>query len=294
MAILKNDIKYHGYTHLSAIWECDITCAMAELIMLGTGNAAVTQCYNTCFAIKNVDSVFLVDAGGGNGILRQLNKAGIALQDIHHLFVTHTHTDHILGVVWVVRMIAQSMNSGKYSGNLQVSGHAEAMRVLELICRSTLPGKVCAHFGIDILFNPLSDGDAFDAAGMQAAAFDIGSTKAQQFGFCIRLPHGKRLTCLGDEPYNDRAHDYAAGADWLLCEAFCLYEDRERFKPYEKHHSTAWDAGRLAAQLGVKNLLLYHTEDKTLATRRVRYAAEAAQFYSGNIVVPDDLERITL
>ena len=111
---------------------------MAELIMLGTGNAAVTRCYNTCFALKNKDEIFLVDAGGGNGILQQLETAGIPLQSIHHLFVTHTHTDHILGVVWVVRMIAQSMNAGKYEGVLHVYGHAEAMRVLELICRSTL------------------------------------------------------------------------------------------------------------------------------------------------------------
>ena len=87
---------------------------------------------------------------------------------------------------------------------------------------------------------------------------------------------------------------YVEGADWLLCEAFCLYEDRERFKPYEKHHSTALDAGRLAAQLGVKNLLLYHTEDKTLATRKERYAAEAASQFSGKVYVPDDLEEILL
>lgn len=267
---------------------------MAELIMLGTGNAAVTRCYNTCFAVKNEESVFLVDAGGGNTILSRLEQADIPLQSIRHLFLTHTHTDHIFGVVWVVRMIAQGMNSGKYTGVLHVYGHAEAMRVLEQICRCTLPGKVCAHFGVDILFNALADGAAFEAAGMVGHAFDIGSTKAQQFGFCLTLPCGQRLTCLGDEPYNERAHDYAAGADWLLCEAFCLYEDRERFKPYEKHHSTAWDAGRLAAQLNVKNLLLYHTEDKTLSTRRIRYAAEAAQFYPGNIYVPDDLERITL
>lgn len=267
---------------------------MADLIMLGTGNAAVTQCYNTCFCIKNGAEVLLVDAGGGNGILRQLEQARIPLGSIHHLFVTHTHTDHILGVVWVVRMIGQSMNAGKYTGVLQVFGHAEAMRVLEQICRSTLPGKVCAHFGNDIQFCILEDGGVFVAAGMQGKAFDIGSTKAQQFGFMLALPNGKCLTCLGDEPYNERARDYAHGADWLLCEAFCLYEDRERFKPYEKHHSTALDAGRLAATLGVSNLLLYHTEDKTLATRCVRYAQEAAQFYSGNILVPDDLECIAL
>ena len=40
---------------------------MKELILLGTGNAMVTKCFNTCFAIRQDDEYFLVDAGGGNG-----------------------------------------------------------------------------------------------------------------------------------------------------------------------------------------------------------------------------------
>ena len=48
-----------------------------KLIMLGTGHAMVTQCYNTCFAIENNGEYFLVDAGGGNGIMSQLEKAEI-------------------------------------------------------------------------------------------------------------------------------------------------------------------------------------------------------------------------
>ena len=35
---------------------------------------------------------------------------------------------------------------------------------------------------------------------------------------------------------------------------------RDTFKPYEKCHSTALDAGKLAEELVVKNLILYHTE----------------------------------
>lgn len=58
-----------------------------------------------------------------------------------------------------------------------------------------------------------------------------------------------------------------------MSEAFCLYEDRERFQPYQKHHSTVLDAARLAERLGVKNLILYHTEDRTLDTRKSKYAA---------------------
>ena len=41
-----------------------------KLTMLGTGNAKVTECYNTCFLLSDAGRYFLVDGGGGNGILR--------------------------------------------------------------------------------------------------------------------------------------------------------------------------------------------------------------------------------
>ncbi len=265
-----------------------------SLIMLGTGNAAVTRCYNTCFALRNGSQYLLTDGGGGNGILARLEQSQVALQDIHDIFLTHAHTDHIFGVVWVVRMIAQAMNAGRYEGVLRVYGHEEVLQALELICRATLPGKVTRHIGEDVLLTPLRDGQPFSAAGMQGVAFDIGSTKARQFGFRLILPDGQRFVCLGDEPYNEKNESLARAADWLLCEAFCLNADAERFKPYEKHHSTALDAGRLAASLSVKHLVLYHTEDETLANRRSAYSAEAAQHFSGTIHVPNDGEILLL
>lgn len=265
-----------------------------ELIMLGTGNAAVTRCYNTCFALRCGEQVLLTDAGGGNEILARLEKAGIPLTAIHDLFLTHAHTDHILGCVWVIRMIAQSMNSGKYTGELRVYGHEEGLAALRQICLLTLPGKVCRHFDRDIHFCTLAHGDSFSAAGMTATAFDIGSTKARQFGYRLQLPDGQVLVCAGDEPFNEVNRSLAEGADWLMAEAFCLYADRDRFHPYEKHHSTALDAGQVAHSLGVKGIILYHTEDATLATRKTTYSAEAATHFTGRILVPDDLECITL
>ena len=41
---------------------------MEQLYVFGTGNAAVIHYYNTCFAIRNEDRFFMVDAGGGNTI----------------------------------------------------------------------------------------------------------------------------------------------------------------------------------------------------------------------------------
>ena len=268
-----------------------------QITMLGTGNATVSQIYNTCFVLQTPSTLMLVDAGGGNGILAQLKKVNVQISDIHHLFVTHAHTDHVLGVIWVIRMVAQCKG---YEGLLHVYGNDKVMKVIKTIIDMILAKKQLAKEAERVVFHQLEDGDCFEVGDMKLECFDIQSTKEKQFGFRAELPSSDEsgkplvLACLGDEPYNEQNRRYIVGADWMMCEAFCLYADRDTFKPYEKCHSTALDAGKLAEELGVKNLILYHTEEKTLANRKENYTREAAENFKGGIFVPDDLEVIEL
>ena len=276
-----------------------------KITMLGTGNATVSAIYNTCFLMDTPSTKLMVDAGGGNGVLGQLKKVGVEIADIHHLFVTHAHTDHVLGVIWVIRMVAQCKG---YEGKLHVYSHDKVITVIKTIIDMILAKKQLAKVAERVEFHELKDGDAFEVGDIHIQCFDIHSTKEKQFGFRAELPicsDAKAsadsfvsdklvLACLGDEPYNEQNRQYVEHADWMMCEAFCLYADRDTFKPYEKCHSTALDAGKLAAELDIKNLVLYHTEEKTLATRKKAYTQEAAENFKGRIVVPDDLEEIEL
>lgn len=268
-----------------------------QITMLGTGNATVSQIYNTCFVLQTPSTLMLVDAGGGNGILAQLKKVNVQISDIHHLFVTHAHTDHVLGVIWVIRMVAQCKG---YEGLLHVYGNDKVIKMIKTIIDMILAKKQLAKVAERVVFHQLEDGDCFEVGDMKLECFDIQSTKEKQFGFRAELPSSDEsdkplvLACLGDEPYNEQNRRYIVGADWMMCEAFCLYADRDTFKPYEKCHSTALDAGKLAEELGVKNLILYHTEEKTLANRKENYTREAAENFKGRIFVPDDLEVIEL
>ena len=60
------------------------------------------------------------------------------------------------------------------------------------------------------------------------------------------------------------------------------------------HHSTVREASILAQELKIPSLVLWHTEDKDLPHRKERYTKEGREFYSGNLYVPDDKERIVL
>ena len=267
---------------------------MERLLVLGTGNAGATRCYNTCFVLHDGTAPLLVDAGGGNGIFTQLERVGVRPADIHEAFLTHCHTDHLFGMIWMIRSVAQLIRAGAYEGSFTLYCHDELAGVVHSIVDMTLPPSTNQLVGDRIRIVPVEDGETRAFGSYTATFFDIGSTKARQFGFTLRLHNGKKLTCLGDEPCTPAGREHAAGSDWLLSEAFCRYADRERFKPYEKHHSTVREACETAEALGVRNLVLWHTEDTRLAERKALYTAEGRPFFSGDLFVPDDLESITL
>ncbi|MBQ6972789.1 MAG: MBL fold metallo-hydrolase [Synergistaceae bacterium] len=261
-----------------------------KITMLGTGNALVSECYNTCFILSGNGQNFLVDTGGGNGILHQLNHAGFSLCDIHDVFISHTHIDHILGAIWLIRISAQRMNKGLFPGDVNIYGHDEVIAMLDELARRLLLPYQYGFIGGRIHLHTVSAGVTREIIGHEVRFWDINSPRTKQFGFTMDC----RLAFCGDEPCKSECECHVSGCEWMIHEAFCLHSEAERFSPYEKNHSTVKDACMTAQRLGVKNLILCHTEDSDLPHRKERYTAEGRLYYSGNIFVPDDLETITL
>ena len=265
-----------------------------NITMLGTGNALVTECYNTCFILSENKNNFLVDTGGGNNVIHQIKHAGFALDDIHDIFITHSHIDHLLGLIWIIRISAQQMNKNIFSGDINIYSHDEVINLLyELVNKLLLPYQA-AFVGKRIHLITIHDGENKNITGKNFTFFNINSERTKQFGFKMIYGQDKSLTCCGDEPCHESGEHYVQNSTWLLHEAFCLYSQCEKFRPYEKYHSTVKDAAQLAQRLGVKNLLLYHTEDENLINRKFLYTSEAQKCFNGNIYVPDDLETLTL
>lgn len=263
--------------------------------MLGTGAAMVTRCYNTCFTISDDsdNEHFLVDAGGGNGIIRQLELAGIKIGQIHNAFISHNHTDHILGMIWVVRYVAQELIKNRYEGNFTIYGHRESLEAIRIMVNMLVRNKIRSYLDTRIIFHPIRHGDTAEIGGRKYDFFDIFSFKELQHGFTCTLHNGRRLAFLGDEPFNKNDEEFVRGVDIMMHEAYCKHADIEVFNPYPKQHGTVVDACNNANALGVKTLILYHTEGRTLETRQEEYGAEGRAVFKGErLYVPNDLDVI--
>lgn len=257
--------------------------------MLGTGHGTATKCYNTCFVLGQSDEYFLVDAGGGNQILRLLEEQGISLNQIHHMFITHAHSDHILGAIWMIRMAGQLILKNKYKGNLKIYANLDVIEKLSILCNLVLMSKITDLFGKRIDFILLQDGDTYAILNRKITFFDIKAKKLLQYGF--EIPEEKIVFC-GDEPLRAEHYGKVERCNYLLHEAFCLDSECEKFKPHEKQHSTVRDVCLMAEKLKVKNLILMHTEDSHIEERKVMYSEEGSKFFKGNLFVPDDGEKI--
>lgn len=130
-----------------------------KLTMLGTGNALVTECYNTCFVLEENNQYLLVDGGGGNGILHQLKHAGINWKNIKSIFVTHKHLDHITGIIWIIRMICQHMKQGEYDDDATIYAHEEAITLLIDISQKLLQKKDVEFINKRLHFKVVGDGE---------------------------------------------------------------------------------------------------------------------------------------
>lgn len=266
---------------------------MAKIIMLGTGNGGTLDLYNTCFAIQNEQGVFLIDTGGSIEIIKRLKQANIKLEEIKNIFISHSHTDHILGLIWMFKKLGIMVKHGEIKGEINIYCNDVVYEAIKGVSDYILsPGLVKAIFSITN-FVVLDDCDKYNINGIDYEFFDILAKGTKQFGFECKLDNN-RFIFLGDETLNPLLNNRIYGADYVTHEAFCLDREENIFHAYEKNHSTALSAAKTMNELNVKNLILYHTEESHGVDRKSLYLEEAQSVFKGNVIVPNDLDVIQL
>lgn len=142
---------------------------------------------NTSCVLDDGKELFLTDGTGGTDVLHCFDKMHLDWRRLHHAFLSHEHTDHFLGMVWVVRMIAEYLELDDYEEDFFLYGHSEVLDKIKAVCRMILKKRSQEYLDRRIFFVPVFDHEEKKILDYTFTFFDIESTKARQIGCCRRL-----------------------------------------------------------------------------------------------------------
>ncbi len=97
-------------------------------------------------------------------------------EEIQDIFVTHTHTDHLLGCVWMMRMALQ------FHYPLRIWSHRKVLDTLTYICHQALPPKEAENIGTLVTMNCLMD-SVYAAWATNPIALFAGNMRQGPTGF---------------------------------------------------------------------------------------------------------------
>ena len=252
---------------------------------LGTSGAvASAQRDNTSLLIEADGAAVLLDCAGS--AIQRLRRLGVDPLTLSHVVVTHLHVDHSYGLPSVVR---QSGLLGRRAPLTVVCRpeHIEPLRTLltvfRLWDRSDLFPIVLAPIDLTPGARALTTG----ALSLTTAPNDHGTMP----NFAVRAQAGNRaLVYSSDTRPCAAVAALARGSDVLIHEA--TFAERDRTPHRSQTHASAADAGRVAAEAGVRRLILthvgadYHDDLAALAD-------EAARHFGGIIEVAEELRFYT-
>ncbi|MEM7199525.1 MAG: ribonuclease Z [Planctomycetota bacterium] len=227
--------------------------------------------------VESGDLALLVDVGPGT--LRRLPEAGVGLEQIGAVLLTHYHTDHTSDLA----ALLFALRNPRYQGRppLRVFG-APGLRDLVAHLTKAWPW-LDPRGGYPLELQEIGPG-RFTVPPLQITAVPIEHT-AQSLAYRLEAPSGATAAISGDADVRDGLVDVARGVDLFVCE--CSFPDELRCDG----HLTPRLAGAAAAAADAKLLCLTHFYPEC---EGVDLAAQTRQAYTGDLVLAADLQRFDL
>jgi ribonuclease Z len=247
---------------------------MSKVVVLGTANSVPDERHeNTHLAVVTHLRTILVDCVG-NPIVR-LNKAGIELESISELILTHFHPDHVSGLPLLLMdlwLLGRKTPMSIYGLAPTLECAASMMRIFEW---DTWPGFFPVTFIPlpQIELASLLEGE--DLRVYSSPVCHLVPTIGLRFEF---LPERQVLAYSSDTSPCAAVTRLAKNANVLIHEATGLAEG----------HSSPAQAGEVAQQAGAGQLALIHYRVREADPARM--LAEARQTFSGQVCVAEDFQ----
>ncbi|HMF49160.1 MAG TPA: MBL fold metallo-hydrolase [Candidatus Saccharimonadales bacterium] len=244
---------------------------------------------------------FIFDAG--RGAMQRLHQLGIPFSAITGMFLTHHHSDHVVGFpdLWLTGWIGRPWGQRKIplrvwgpQGTTQMMEHLPQAFAVDIRVRS----RNYPPDGVKLQAEEIKEGIVYSDNGVTVSTFEVdhGGEELPAFGYRIDF-EGHSAVLSGDTTFNRNLIEHSRGADLLVHEvtaaAGSVAESLQQLKRIGANHTTPDQAGQIFAEVKPKlavynHLLLFggaKAEDLVPMTRGN---------YSGPLIVGEDLLQIDI
>ena len=252
------------------------------------------------------DTPFVIDCG--MGVSRQLVAAGVPLETVRYIFISHHHSDHNLEYgnlvynAWATGLSTPIHSFGPKGIEAMTKTFFELNR-FDIETRIEDEGRPDLR-KLLIAKDITEDGVVLQTADVKVTAFRTPHPPiTDNFAYKFETPDGV-VVFSSDTNYNPQLAEFAKRADVLVHEALYLpWVDRlvTRVKngaTLKKHllesHTAAEDVGRIADAANVKVLVMSHLVPDDPDVTDDDWRSEAAKNFKGRIVVARDLMELRL
>jgi ribonuclease BN (tRNA processing enzyme) len=226
-----------------------------QVTFIGSGDAFGSGGrFNTCFLLAGGGCRFLVDCGASS--LVAMKRAGVAIDDIDGVVLSHLHGDHFGGLPF---LLLDAHYLSRRDRPLWLLGPAGLEARLGATQEALFPGSSQTALRFPLAIGALASGMRSQGAGFAVTPFPADHSAGEAPCYSLRIEiDGRIVTYSGDTGWTDALIEAARGADLFICEC-SSYERAGR-----GHLSYAVLAPKLAS-IGAKRVILTHLNPDMLA-----------------------------
>lgn len=277
-----------------------------KVTLLGTGTPRplVTR-FGPSTLIEAGSEKLLIDCG--RGAPQRLWQLNMPLREVTGVFLTHLHSDHLMGVpdLWLSGWLATPF--GRRSEPLRIYGPAgtrEAMshfeKAFQVDIRSRLEDEKLPPRGIALVTEDIAEGTVYDRNGVKITAFEVDHGEAIRPSMGFRIDYaGRSVVISGDTRFSENLIKFAKGTDVVIHEVTAakdeLLRQDEASRRIIGNHTTPQQAGtvfdRVKPRLAVYSHIILLGPAASAVTLQ-DLVAMTRQTYNGPLEVGEDLMTI--
>jgi len=205
----------------------------------------------------------------GRGVTQRLAQLGVKLGVANKLFLTHLHSDHVVGIpdLWLTGWL--EIPAAQRKGALQVFGPAGTRNMMDHLDKAfewdiatRIADQKLVRENVAVAVSEIKEGVVYDHDGVKVTAFEVdhGDLVKPAFGFRVDYD-GRSAVVSGDTRFNENLIRYATGTDLLIHQVAAVRPElltSPVFQVILAHHTKPEEAGIVFARTKPKLAVFYH------------------------------------